>query len=159
MSKIEEIHLSFVWKGFEYTSRCFQNPVVVIHGTTHLADEPHSVRGNDAVTNNLILKRNQDGINHLWEWCTSEHFIPWGIDTGYDICSIRCRNRYKYGSGFQMVQYGERICNCIFPAHQNSEIGIGKVIRVALNIGINKLPVAPQLVADLFDGSNGQAFG
>ena len=59
--KTEAIHLPFVWKGFEYTPRCFQHPVVVIHGTTHLADEPHSVRGNDAVTNNLILKRNQDG--------------------------------------------------------------------------------------------------
>ena len=159
MSKTEAIHLPFVWKGFEYTPRCFEHPVVVIHGTTHLADEPHSVRDYDAIANSLILKRNQDGIDHLREWRASEHFIPWGIDAGYDICRISERHRYKYGSGFQMAQYGERICNCIFPAHQNSEIGIKKVIRVALNIGINKLPVAPQLVADLFDGSNGQAFG
>ena len=159
MSKTEAIHLPFVWKDFEYTPRCFQHPVVVIHGTAHLADEPHSVRSNDAIANNLLLKRNQDGINHLREWCASEHFIPWGIDTGYDICCIRCRNRNEYGPRFQMAQYGERIYNCIFPAHQNSEIGIRKVIRVALNLGINKLPVAPQLVADLFDGSNGQAFG
>lgn len=58
-----------------------------------------------------------------------------------------------------MAQYGERICNCIFPAHQNSEIGIRKVIRVALNIGINKLPVAPQLVADLLMEAMGKPSG
>ena len=76
MSKTEEIHLFFVWNGFEYTTRCFQHPVVFIHGTSHLADEPHSVRDYDAIANNLILKRNQDGINHLREWRASEHFIP-----------------------------------------------------------------------------------
>ena len=50
------------WQGFEYTARRFEHSVVVIHGTAHLTDEPHSVRGNDAITNNLILKRNQDGM-------------------------------------------------------------------------------------------------
>lgn len=55
-----------------------------------------------------------------------------------------------------MAQYDERICNCILPTHQNGEIGIRKAVWIVLNIGINKLPVAPQLVADLLDGNNGQ---
>ena len=84
----EENHLSFVWKGFEYTARCFQLPVVVIQGTAHLTDEPHSVRGDDAIADNLLLKRNQDGLNYLRERCTLEHFIPWGIDAGYNVCSM-----------------------------------------------------------------------
>lgn len=55
MSKTEEIYLSFVWNGLENAAGCFEHSAVTIHGTAHLADEPHSVRGDNAIAYDLIM--------------------------------------------------------------------------------------------------------
>ena len=92
------MQLSFVRNGFEYTARCFERSVLVIYGPAHLADEPHSVRGNNAIANSLILKRCQteELITRLKQIGKTSLIVGGIIIVGYGIYKVTTKVKMRW---------------------------------------------------------------